>query len=140
MAVAFGKNLSEIDFTGRDTQVSERYCFPSIINSLFWASFYSPELTILCTMVSSSRDELEQSKQMGSQETDAAVGDIATKTIGEGNLDILDSKTYEEAEKSQHPLDDELADSDEDTEPVTITQENSAVRRQRRMVVDFEDD
>lgn len=91
-------------------------------------------------MVSSSRDELVHSKQMVSQETDAAVSDIATKTIGERNLNILDSKTYEEAEKSQHPLDDEFVDFDEDTEPVNITEENSAMRRQRRMVIDFEDD
>ncbi|KAH6784021.1 hypothetical protein C2S52_008980 [Perilla frutescens var. hirtella] len=106
LADAFGNNLSETDFIGvMDIQVSER-------------------------------DELVQSKQKGSHENDGAVGsDIATETIGEGNLNILDdSKT------SEQPFDDELEDFDEDAEPVSITQENSASRRQRRMVIDFEDD
>ncbi|XP_042002147.1 protein timeless homolog isoform X1 [Salvia splendens] len=83
------------------------------------------------TQISESiRADIVQSKQTGSKEIDVSVAkdshDLATETIGEG--------TYEEA------LGDELADFDEDTQPVSITQESSASRRQRRMVIDFEDD
>ncbi|KAL1552794.1 protein timeless isoform X1 [Salvia divinorum] len=78
----------------------------------------------------SSGGDIVQSKQTVSEEIDVSVAndshDLTTETIGEG--------TYEEV------LGDELADFDEDTQPVSITQESSASRRQRRMVIDFEDD
>lgn len=90
----------------------------------------------------SSMDELVQSKPIGSPETDTEVpddsSDMATEPTGDGN--ILDSKSNMEAETSHHLLDDELADFDEDTEPVNVSQENGASRRQRRMVMEFEDD
>lgn len=82
------------------------------------------------TILISFRADIVQSKQTGSEEIDVSVAndshELATETIGEG--------TYEEA------LGNELADFDEDTQPVSITQESSASRRQRRMVIDFEDD
>ncbi|XP_042038016.1 uncharacterized protein LOC121783898 [Salvia splendens] len=102
-----------------------------VLDDLFGENLPDTNLAGRDTQISESfRADTVQSKQTGSEEIDVSVAndshDLTTETIGE--------RTNEEA------LGNELADFDEDTQPVSITQESSASRRQRRMVIDFEDD
>lgn len=107
---------------------------------LFWRKIFVSIMLIILF----SRDEFQQSNRMGAVEIDAAIpnhsSDMETEAIGAGNLNESNAKS----DNSQHQLDDvlvdELADFDEDTEPVNTTQENGALRRRKRMVIDFEDD
>ncbi|KAK6135143.1 hypothetical protein DH2020_031134 [Rehmannia glutinosa] len=111
MTHSFEKDLVETNSIGRNTQVSES-------------------------------DQLAQSNETGAEEVGTAVVDHLTTRID--SLKESDGKLFKKADSSQQQLFDdmlvdELADFDENTDPVS-TQENSASRRRLRMVIDFDDD
>ncbi|KAK6131802.1 hypothetical protein DH2020_034460 [Rehmannia glutinosa] len=88
-------------------------------------------------------DQLAQSNETGAEEVDTAIVDHSSDSEIETTR-IDSGKLFEKADSSQQQLFDdmlvdELADFDENTDPVS-TQENSSSRRRLRMVIDFDDD
>ncbi|KAL7106996.1 hypothetical protein ACP275_06G026300 [Erythranthe tilingii] len=86
----------------------------------------------------SERYEIEQSTELGGDNS----SDKEIETIGMDYPNELDAKSTENSQDDEDVLADELADFEENEDPViaVTTQDNSASRRRLRMVLDFDDD
>ncbi|EYU25177.1 hypothetical protein MIMGU_mgv1a000309mg [Erythranthe guttata] len=89
----------------------------------------------------SERYDIEQSTELGGIIVDNS-SDKEIETIGMAYPNELDAKSNENSQHDDDMLADELADFDENEDPViaVTSQDSSASRRRLRMVLDFDDD